>query len=357
MSIAINGSSSEGIRSLPNHVEVKNVDKQVRSQKPYMTELKARQKPSFFHDLPDDVLPRILNHSSHDVFELGLTCKFWNLRIRNYVTHDAEGRKILRNKEETAFRSTYRMSVASACRAEKSSSSSGQFFLLEYEKAACINLLKTSKDPVQLNLEQVKPNLANGLKAALATRGGKLTLINFLIRGEQDILLMKEAIMAVPRGGFVGLTIRGCFPDLDLTSVWDEIAAHPVVAHIQFDGKNRLEDADQVVKWIAQLAENQAQISSFTLNYCRLDKQSKEALSKLLAEPTGITELEVREMDGCLEIVTQLAEVVRARNARADSKLNLYLAPGNLYQLIGDGECSILANDGIHIHPPGYLWT
>ncbi len=358
MSIAINGTNSEKITWPPIQQAPATSDKQARNQQPHMRELTARQAQSIFHRLPEDVLPRILNHSGHGVFELGLTCKYWNLRVRNHVTHDTEGCKALRNKEEAIFRSTYRMSVVNACRAEKSSSSSIQFFHLGHEKAECINLLKTSNDPVQLNLEQVKPPLADGLKAALATRRGKLTLMNFLIRGEQDIPLMKEAITAVPRGGFVGLTIRGgVFAELDLTSVWDEIAAHPVVAHIQFDGKNDPEDADQVVKWIAQLAKQRAQVSSFTLDSCRLDKQSEDALSTLLVEQTGITEFEVREMDSCLEVVPQLAEVARKRNASTYPKLNLYLAAGNLHQLIDAPERSSLANDGIHIQSRSHLWV
>lgn len=358
MSIALNGTNSGEITSLPTQQAPAPSDKQARNRPPGMRELKASQTLSFFHHLPEDVLPRILSHSSHGLFELGLTCKYWNLRVRNHVTHDVEGRKILRNKEEATFRSTYRMSVVNACRAEKSSSSLIQFFHLEHEKTECINALKTSNEPVQLNLEQVKPPLAKELRAALATRRGKLTLMNFLIRGEQDVSLMKEAITAVPRGGFVGLSIRGgAFAELDLTSVWDDIAAHPVVAHIQFDGKNGPEDAAQVVKWIGQLAEKHAQVSSFTLDSCRLDKQSEDALSTVLAEQTGITELEVREQDSCLEIVPQLAELVRARNARADSKLNLYLAAGNLEQLIDARECASLENDGLYIQRRGHIWA
>ncbi len=322
-----------------------------------MREYKAKQLSSVFQDLPEDLESLILNHSSDGVFGLGRTCKYWNLRVRDYVNQHPEGRKILRSQEEAAFSRNYQHSVVDACRAEKSCpSGETKYFQGASSRKACIDALIKSDLPVQVQLEEIESPLPHELKKALATRGGKLTLLNFFIDDQYDINLIKDAVEAIPRGGFVGLTIAPvlfCFYPIDMTPLWDAIAAHPVVAHIEFQGYQLPKNGELVLQWIAQLLRKDSKVSSFTLDRCRLEAQGSDAWKTLLARSTGITELEIREHELYAESVlagttqceipaiepatnylANLTDAVRARNATDDTKLTVYLSIGNLEQAI-----------------------
>ena len=139
------------------------------------SEYRSAQKSSGFFVLPEDITPLILTHSGKVVFELGLTCKYWNLEVRSFLTEAPQGRRILREKYEAAFRRIHRTSVVNAYR-QLQSSSFQQFgnFKDAASKKECIEQLRTSIDPVWITSPAKGNWLCADLQSALATRSRKL---------------------------------------------------------------------------------------------------------------------------------------------------------------------------------------
>ena len=129
-----------------------------------------------------------------------------------------------------------------------------------------------------------------------------------------------------------------------------------MVAHIEIFGKNTLSVGEQVVECISLLPSKGVMVSSFVLHNCRLDEQSPDQLSKLLGKAAEVSELEINETELSPEKVSQIAELVFARNASADSTLTLHIAAKDSMQKIGAKESADLMNKGIHIRNAGQLW-
>ncbi len=322
-------------------------------------EYKLAQQASKFFVLPDDVTPLILNQSGKVVFNLGLTCKYWNLEVREFLTQKPQGQKILREKYEKAFRSQHRMSVVDAFRA-LSSTSFQKFFDFDdsFMGKECITELRTSRDPVYLEPPCKGYWMTPNLQSALTGRGSRLTIIKIDSPDAACTRAIIKAIKAVPSNGFVALSISSAMLSSPNTAeISDAIASHPVVAHIECVGNNELSTGDQVVEWINLLSSKNANVTSFSLTNCKLDEQSSKVLSQFLAESTGIDELEICEAQTSADNVDNLFSAVRARNASADTKLTLHFTAGNLQDLIDARKSSALVMDGIYIREPGQPWA
>lgn len=322
-------------------------------------EYKLAQPTSKLFDLPEDVTPLILSHSGQAIFNLGLTCKYWNLEVREFLTQKPQGQKILREKYEKEFRSQHRMSVVDAIRA-LSLTSFQKFFDFgdSYMGKECITELRTSRDPVCLVPPSEAQWMTANLKSALTARGCRLTIIEIDSPDAAGARAIIEAIKAIPSNGFVALSMSSAMlSSANAGEIWGAISSHPVVARIECVGDNQLSTGDQVVEWINLLSSKNAKVSSFSLSNCRLDEQSPKALSQLLAESTGIDELEICELETSAENIGNLFNAVRARNASADTKLRLHFAAGNLQDLIDARQRSVLVMDGIYIREPGQPWA
>lgn len=321
-------------------------------------EYRSAQPVSGLCALPDDVEPLILNRSGEAVFKLGLTCKYWNLRVREFFTQKPEGQKILREKYERQFRSEHRMSVVNAFRA-LSATSFMKFsdFDDSYTGKQFITQLNTSKDPVYLAPPSKGPWMTAELKSALASRGCKLTIIEFDAPDDASMQSLIGAIKAIPSNGFVAVCISSkTLSSRNADEIWGAISTNPVVAHIECTGNNVLAIGDQIVELITLLARKNANVSSFSLNNCRLDEQSRDVLTALLSPKNGIAQLEVCELATSAENMENLFSAVRARNGGADSKMTLHFAAVNVQDLIDARNSSVLMADGISIRKPGEQW-
>ena len=241
-------------------------------------EYRLAQSASGLSVLLDDIKPLILSHSGKAVFNLGLTCKYWNLQVREFLTQRPQGQKILREKYERQFRSEHRMSVVNAFRA-LSSTSFQKFFDFDDSTTGrkCITELRTSREPVYLVPPSRGQWMTADLESALASRGRKLTIIEIDAPDEASMRSFIGAIRAVPSNGFVAL----CISSTTLTSscaadIWGAICSHPVVAHIECIGNNELSLGDKLVELMTLLSEKNANVGSYSLNHCRLDEQSRE---------------------------------------------------------------------------------
>lgn len=319
-----------------------------------MEQYRSAQKVSAFFNLPEELTDLVVSNSGKDVFNLGLTCKYWNLKVRTYLTEVRQGIRVLRQKNEETFRSEHRMSVVNACR-EVASTAHQKFFDFD---AALAKELKDTKDPVDLVPPSKGYWMTPDLKSALAGRGGRLTIFNMDAPDDGCARSIIEAINAIPSNGFVALCISSAtLSSPKAAEIWGAISSHPVVEHIECFGDNNLSTGDTVVEWIKMLSRKNANVSSFSLSNCRLDEQSCDTLLKLLADETGINELEICEVETSVENASNLFAAVRTRNASADTKLALHFAASNLNDLITAADRSVLQNDGIYIRSPGQIWA
>ncbi len=322
------------------------------------SEYRLAQSASRLFVLHDDVVSLILNRSGEAIFKLGLTCKYWNLQVREFLTQRPQGQKILREKYEREFRSEHRVSVVNAFRS-LSPTSFQKFFDFDDSFVAkeCLTELRTSREPVYLVPPSRGQWMTADLKSALASRGRKLTIIEMDAPDEASMHSFIGAIKAVPLNGFVALCISSAtLSSASAAEIWGAICSHPVVAHIECTGNNELSLGDKLVELITLLSEKNSNVGSYSLNHCRLDEQSRDALTTLLSESKGINELDVCELISSAENAENLFSAVRARNASAHSKMSLYFTAGNLQDLIDDRESSALTVHGIHIRQPGEHW-
>jgi hypothetical protein len=322
-------------------------------------EYRSAQLKSRFWEVPDDIAPLILKHAGNGVFKLALTCKYWNLGVREFLKEEPEGKKFLREKYQAQFRAKHGMSVVNSARALQSTSFEKFFdFDDSYFGKECIEQLKISKDPVYLVTPSDGHWLNDTLKSALASRGCKLTVFEI---GEADEACMESlisALKAIPSNGFVALSISNqTLSSLDAAKFPDTISSHPIVAHIECNGDNALATGGEVVEWINHLSSKNANVVSFALNNCRIDEQNREDLSTLLSAKTGIVELEIFERETSEENVKNLADVTTARNKSAGPKLSLHFSANNLDSVIDSRAQSALSNNGISFRAPGQLWV
>lgn len=320
---------------------------------------KAAQSASPLWSLPTDVEQLILSASGDSVFKLGMTCKYCNVQVRTFLTESPQGRKVLRQKYEAAFRQAHGMSVVNAFR-DLESTSFQKFFDFDDSTAGKLlaEELKSSEDPVYLIPPSKGSWMTANLKSALAARGCRLTIIGIDAPDAAGISSLIDAITAIPSNGFVALSMSSAtLSSPKAAEIWGAISRHPVVAHIECYGRGELSTGDQVIEWITLLSRKNANVSSFSLNNCRLDNQSSDALSRLLGEETGISQLEVCESETSAENADNLFTAVRARNTSADTKLTLNFTARNLKDLINVVERSVLEMDGIYIREPGQPWA
>lgn len=359
MSVATIHASGTNLLSVPAAGAVQENINKPPVNVPRMLERKAAQESSAFHCLPEDVEPLILNHAGDAIFKLGLTCKYWNLRVRGHVNQDPQGKKTLRGVEEAAFFSFHGISAIDAFR-ETLHASHQIFYEFDnlYMGQECIDELNTSDDPVHLCLPANPNLLSEEFKSALASRRNKLTILDLDAKHGKSVASMIEAINTIPRGGFAALVMdcTDVFSE-NAAKLWQAISNHPVVVHIEVKGDDALATGDQVVDWLVGLGSKDASVSSFALHGCRIDELSLTTLSKLLTDTTGIEQLEISEAITSAENMAHLTEAVRSRNSRSDSKLTVYMTANNLKQIIDAREGSILANDGIVIREPGQVWV
>ncbi len=321
---------------------------------PILKQYRSALEISAFFNLPEELTGLVVSNSGKDVSNLGLTCKYWNLKVRTYLTEVRQGIRILRQKNEGTFRSEHRMSVVNACR-DVAATAHQKFF--DFNDALAKEL-KATKGAVDLTPPSKGYWMTPHLKSALAARGGRLTILNIDAPDEGSARSIIEAIKAIPSNGFVALNISsGTLSSPKAAEIWGAISSHPVVAHIGCYGDNNLSTGDSVVEWIKLLSSKNANVSSFLLSRCRLAEQSSDTLSKLLADETGIIELEVCEVETSVKNANNLFAAVRARNGGADTKLVLHFAADNLNDLITAAERSALQNDGIYIRSPGQIWA
>lgn len=329
-------------------------------KEPQMVKKEPSAAPlQIFDSLWSDVHKVILSHSNVALFSLGRTSKYWNTTVNEYLKNDKQGRAIWRDQSERMFRRERGISVTNQCR-QMQSTSFQKFsdFDDSYLGKECLTQLKTSSEPVCLMAPSKGAWISADLKLALASRNHRLTLIEFDTLDRESMESAIEAIQAIPNTGFLALSISSTiFSSANVSELWATVAAQPQVVHIECNGDDALATGAQIAEWITLLSKENANISSFTFNGCRLDELNPDVLFSLLAETAGIKELEITELQTCPENAKNLFEVVRSRNASADSKLTLYFAAGNLEDFIEARERLNLASDSIVIRTPGQLWA
>ena len=322
------------------------------------SEYRAAQTSSGFYVLPDDVTPLVLNQSDEAVFNLGLTCKYWNLEVREFLTKQQQDRKVLREKYEENFHKIHGMSVIDAFHDMRS---------IEIQKFVDFDdgiagkkraeQLRTLEGPVHLMPARGYYWITDNLKSALTARGGRLTIIPVDMPDELSIRATIDAIKAIPPNGFVALCITSAtLASRHATELWRAISSHPVVGHISCSGDRALATGDNIVAWIKQLSRKNANVSSFTLSNCRLDEQSPDTLSTLLAAETGIKELEICEANTSEENVENLYGAVFARNSNTHPKLKVHFEASNLNQFIDDYYRWLFPIQCLYIREPGQPW-
>lgn len=319
---------------------------------------RAAQSASVFFSLPEDINPLILNQLGHDVFNLGRTSKYWNIVVREFLSEQKESRTKLRQDYESEFRKDHRVSVINACRDWQSTK------ILKFVNfddringKTRAEELRTYKGPVVLIPPSYGSWMTADLKSALAARGGNLTIIGMETPDAAGIRSIIDAITAIPANGFVALNISSrtlTTPNAD--ELWRAISSHPVVTHITCYGDNTPQTGDEVVAWIKLLSRNNANISSFKLNHCRMDLQGSNALSALMAADTGINELEINENKTSEKNVEDLYTAVCARNANSDPRLKVYFAADNLKDFISEYDQIIFPLQGVYIREPHQPW-
>jgi hypothetical protein len=319
---------------------------------------RAAQSASAFFSLPDDINPLILNQLGHDVFNLGHTSKYWNVTVREFLLEQKKSRTKLRKEYESEFRKDHRMSVIDACR-DWLSPKTLKFINFDdsIHGKARSEELRTYKGPVDLVPPSKGSWITANLKSALAARGGNLTIIWISEQDADGIRSSIDAITAVPANGFVALNISSrALGTPNANELWCAISSHPVVTHITCYGDNAPQTGDTVVAWIKLLSKKNAIVSSFKLNHCRMDLQSSDALSTLLAAETGINELEIYENKTSAENVEQLFNAVCARNSKSDPQLKAYFAADNLKDFISEYDRDIFPLQGVYIRESGQPW-
>lgn len=318
----------------------------------------ANQSPIGFFELPEEVLPRIVEFAGEGAFRFGLTCKYFTLAVRDFLTENPKGKKFLRETYQASFREVHRMSVVSAFRDLSSSS---------YEKLTdfddsdlgikCITQLKEVATPVCIATPSKGKWLSADVKSALATRSRKLTVFEINSPDEDSLCSTIEAIQAVPSTGFAALIITSkTLSSSNIAGLRAAISGHPVVAVIQVDGDHTLAAGKDALAWLDQLSNDVSELCLFVLNGCELSKQDPETLSNLLAEKKGITELEICDATISLDNANNLIEAVRKRNVSPGSKLTLYFAASDLEEMLGTRDCTNLRGEGIFIRRPGQPW-
>lgn len=313
--------------------------------------------------LPDDIKPLILKHSNQAVFNLRQTCKSWNLHINKFLAETPEGESIMREKREGLFRDAHGTSVLNFFRVFYKNAQSLKKICFsdsddDFNLRTALKESKTSNDALVFTPAGCNKSITSSVRSILQTRSQKLTIIEIDWPRLCNMASVLEALKLIPRNGFVALVINSELLALDnARSLWEAISLHPGVMHIECNGNGSSGLGNQAVEWITLLARQKANVTSFALNFCRVDELDPEALSKLLSATTGILELEVNEGEITAKTVVDLANAVGTRNATGDTKLTFYFSAANHATTIGWPERKVLASNGICFRVPGQPWV
>jgi hypothetical protein len=298
---------------------------------------------------------------------LALCCTHWSLRVRTFIG-SADGQALRRDVEAERFRKQHQMSPLDATRATLASAHMihNEFPIASRmnNKTAiscmneCITDLTTSAAPVHLQLEPGMQWLNEAMCKALATRGSKLTILEFVFISAESVGEIVKAIQQVPRGGFVALLICSTdFSELDTAALFKAIAAQPVVCHLALTANKEIESGKQVCDWLTELAKHQTGIESLSLQSCKFDEQSSDQLAAAIGALAEVRELEIDEQ-AHEPTQKKILDAVHARNASGATKLILHfnqLAQGSIFGAAANDE--VFSGQGIMIRKPGEMWT
>lgn len=299
---------------------------------------------------------------------LGLSCTHWSLRVRKYI-ESADGHALRRAVEVARFRKQHRMSPVDAYR---DTTSSGHMIHNEFPSLArksnktaidcmknCTADLMTSAFPVHLTLYPGEQWLNQAMCDALATRGNKLTILEFNGLTKAGLGEMITAIQQVPRGGFVALDIEvnDKLSAADADELFAAIAAHPVVCHLTLSANKTAEGDSDACAWLATMVKHNTCIGSVRIDVDAIATKNANLLANLINQQQEIRDLEILENYASAESMQILFDAVRARNASNTTQLTLHYSPINQRKLIDvAANGKILSEQGIEIRQPGAPW-
>lgn len=309
---------------------------------------------SGFGNLPDEITQSILGQLGRSFYGVELTCKYFNLSVREFENAERQSRRARRQECESAFRDRHKQSLIHACNYDIYSS------IPEFSDANSseihkefVHRLRVCKGTVCFNPRNAGKGITPELVLALSSRGEKLTTFRIENANEDYLNSVASAIRAVPANGFVSLGIRAsAISAAKAAGLWQTICSHPVVSHIEFWGSKKAVPTElgDVFRLVTMLGRKNANVISFKFSYCQLDHLSSEELSTFLSVTTGIQNLTVIEKRTDKKKFNCLATAVRARNSSTDPRIKFYFSAKNLFEVIDERERSTLTQHGIHVY-------
>ncbi len=313
---------------------------------------------------PDEVQTLLLHwvagsstpvQSAQSVRNMGLSCRHWNLRVHDYFD-GTQGKALRRDVDVQHFVEANGQTPEQAFRRLMERGAMVVFIDEPDAKDLkhCANQLNANPKPVCVSLKAGVKWLTEPMRAALASRKGKLTVLDFRDVRKDDIGGIVAAIRQIPRGGYVALKITSSeLSALDAAALCKAIAAHPVVCRLDLSARNDSGSGEQVASWLACIGKEETGIRALAFESCKLTEQSSEQLDAMIsALPAGVRMLSVEEDRASVQDACKLFDAVRAMKATRHQELDLDFGADNLGQAdFRDAGHAGLEREGIFIRP------
>lgn len=327
-----------------------------------LQQYRPAQQAMDFARLPWEVEALILSALSGEantgspLLRLGLTCRYFHLRVRDHIENASEGRRFRRMYEHHRYAASYGLTPVEHAKekigwraAERLERWARNWEAADRGYIRDPNMHQ--RDPVTVAIGE-KLKWTSELGEVLARRRGYLTVLDFLSKlDDADFLI--NAIRATPRGSYLALAMKPETCSLpDAQRVATEMAAHPVVCFVQIADDipgTAGENADFCLNLLAACAEHAVDSCQFLLKYDVLDNdkagQLAEVIRKFRSEVT--IELMARKVaSGCMSL---LFDAVRHCNQAAEPTVTLCCKGIEIANAVGLMDKWALAQAGIHV--------
>lgn len=311
---------------------------------------KAGQTNSEFIVLPEELEQLILsacaeNITSNALLNLGLTCKYWHLRARNFIETDPHGQ---------AFKQTYAPGqfVAHNGKApvEVAKDIVKHYWSFETAPAIAISQLKSSSESAVIE-PRASIDWWTRFTEAIAGRKNCVTGLDMWGRTDANNFLV-QTIKATPRGSYLALlflseSISGEQAD-DLAKAMKN---HPVVCLVDISAdlsrsSGRIGESD--LNFLVACAENQVQGTLFRFEFNKFKKKEARQLANTLRKLKAPVSLEISANKTSKESMKVIIKAVRSINKAAPAKVMLTCSGTTLIRAVNNKKFDALAKDGIH---------
>ncbi len=313
-----------------------------------------QQSNSYFAELPQELELLVLSicskqGASDALFRLGLSCRYWHLRVRHQIENHPEGKDFRRAQEHRLFVIRNRQTPVEAVKQAIKQSRSSENVIFETTPEKTIAKLKSSFAHVVL---KVRPSSkwSTDLGEALAARKACVTVLDMWPRTSSHKFVAR-AINVTSGGAYLALLLPSeGIPSEHVDDLAKAIKKNPVVCHVATligDPVARYIARGPDLSLLAACAENQIEGILFRFEYGNLRKEEAQLLVDVFRKFKTTVSLEIFSLAASQEGMDTIIQAVRTLNQSSPGKVALTCDGAEIAKAVGKGRFKELAHEGI----------